>query len=62
MKICTSNKRIIREDLANPFSDMSYHERLVMAGAIDLTDNCFVQDLGNGYCRMIAIDKTKKVK
>jgi len=62
MKICTSNKRITREYLANPFSNMSYHERLVQAGAVDLRDNCIIEDLGNGYCRLIAIDGTKKIK
>lgn len=62
MKICKSNKRITREYLANPFSNISYHERLVMAGAIDLTDNLIIEDLGNGYCRHIPIDENKKVK
>lgn len=62
MKICKSNKRITREYLANPFSNLSYHERLVQAGAIDLKDNCIIEDLGNGYCRIVPIDETKKVK
>jgi hypothetical protein len=62
MKICKENKRISREYLANPFSNMSYHERLVQAGAIDLIDNCIIEDLGNGYCRFVAIDESKLVK
>ena len=62
MKQIKSCNRISRESLANQFSNMSYHERLVQAGALDLRDNCIIEDLGNGYCRMIAIDKTKKVK
>lgn len=62
MKVCKSNKRISREFLANPFSNLSYHERLVQAGAIDLIDNCIVEDLENGYCRIIPIDETKKIK
>jgi hypothetical protein len=62
MKICKSNKRINREYLANPFSNLSYHERLVQSGAIDLTDNCIIEDLENGYCKIIPIDDTKLVK
>lgn len=62
MKQINSNKRITREYLANPFSGMNYYERLVQAGVIDLTDNCIIEDLGNGYCRIIPIDENKKVK
>lgn len=62
MKICNGNNRITRESLANSFSNMSYHERLVQAGAIDLRDNCIIEDLGNGYCRTIVIDENKKIK
>jgi hypothetical protein len=61
-QIKCSDKRITRESLANPFSNMTYHDRLVQAGAIDLRDNCIIEYLGNGYCRHIAIDESKLVK
>lgn len=56
------SKRVSRETLANPFSNMSYHERLVKAGVVDLEDNCIIKDLGNGYEQIIIIDENKKVK
>lgn len=43
--------------MANPFSNDSLHERLIKSGAIDLRDNC-----GNGYFRIVAVDKDKLVK
>lgn len=51
-----------RESLANPFSNETYHERLIKSSAIDLIDNCIIEDLGNGYSRTIIIDKNKLVK
>lgn len=46
MKQIKTTKRATREDLANPFRNISYHDRLVMSGAIDLTDNCIIEDFG----------------
>ena len=40
----------------------SYRERLIRSGAVDLTDNCNIEDLGNGYCKTIIIDENKLVK
>jgi hypothetical protein len=51
-----------RESLANPFSNETYHERLIKSGTIDLTDNCIIEDLDNGYSRTIIIDENKLVK
>lgn len=52
-----------RQDLANPFRHMSYHERLVKKnGTIDLKDNLTIEDLGNKYIRVKPIDNTKLVK
>lgn len=59
-KIKFKNKS--RESLANPFSNETYHERLIKSGAIDLIDNWIIEDLGNGYSRIIIIDETKLVK
>lgn len=61
-KVCNENKKIIREYLANPFSNMSYHDRLVQAGAVDLINNCTIEDLGNGYCKIHIIDENRKIK
>lgn len=41
--------RLSRQDLADPFRNISYKERLIKAKAIDLKDNCIITDLGNGY-------------
>jgi hypothetical protein len=62
MKQIKSDKRISRQDLDNPFHNMSYHDRLVKTGAIDLTDNCIIENLGNGYEKIKIIDESKKVK
>lgn len=61
-KKCVNIKNISRELLANPHQDMPYHERLVKSGAIDLRDNCFLEDFGNGYSIFKPIDKTKILK
>lgn len=57
-----NKKRVSRENLANPFDNMSYHERLVKSGAIDLEDNCVIEYLGNGYEQIKIIDENKKVE
>jgi len=31
------------------------------SGAIDLRNNSFIEDLGNGYCKIVVIDKNKKL-
>lgn len=54
--------KLSREDLANPFYNMSYKERLIKSKATDLRDNCIVIDLGNGYSKIEPIDKDKVVK
>jgi hypothetical protein len=59
-KICKNNYNLTREKLANPFPTDTYEERLVKYGAIDLRDNCTIEDLGNGYEKIIPIDENKK--
>lgn len=62
-KFCGNQmNRSHREHLANPFCSGCYEERLEASGAIDLRDNHRIIDLGNGYCEIEAIDKTKKFK
>lgn len=61
-KVFNKNKNITRQDLANPFLNMSYHERLVKAGVVDIESNSIVKELGNGYERIKIIDESKLVK
>ncbi|WP_200865902.1 hypothetical protein [Metaclostridioides mangenotii] len=53
------NKRISREYLSNPFSLETRDERLKKSGAIDIRDNSYVVNLGNGYSKIVVIDKNK---
>lgn len=53
------NKRISREYLSNPFSLETRVERLKKSGAIDIRDNSYIVDLGNGYSKIVVIDKNK---
>jgi hypothetical protein len=41
---------------------MSYHERLIKYGAIDLKKNHKIIDLGNGYSKILPVDVNKKIK
>lgn len=61
-KVICHKKNLSRQDLSNPFRNMSYHERLVKAGIVDIRDNSIVENLGNGYEKMMVIDETKLVK
>jgi len=61
-RITTRQPQLTREMLANPFTNESYHERLVKAKVIDLTDNHKIIDLGNGYTKIVIIDEDKLVK
>lgn len=53
---------ITREDLADPFRSMSYEQRLISAGAIDLTDNHTIETLPSGHIKITPIDPKKLVK
>ena len=48
-KFKSSNPRITREHLANPFPKESLSERLKKSGAVALKGNFRYKDLGNGY-------------
>ncbi|ACQ52180.1 hypothetical protein [Clostridium botulinum] len=41
---------------------MSYHERLVHAGIVNIKNNSIVEDLGNGYEKVKIINESKFVK
>ena len=51
-----------RQKLANPFSKETLKERHIRAKTIDLKDNHEIEDMGNGYSRIKAIDKEKILK
>lgn len=53
--------KITRQDLANPFKDISLQEKRKKAKSIDLKDNFLIQDLGNGYNKIIPINKNKRL-
>lgn len=53
------DERISREYLSNPFVNEDYKDRLIKSNAIDLRDNCIIEDLGNGYARISPIDEHK---
>ncbi|WP_017815237.1 hypothetical protein [Paenibacillus shenyangensis] len=56
-------KNLLTSDkLANPFSDVPMEERLKKVKAIDLRDNYWIEDLGNGFGKIHAIDPTKIYK
>jgi hypothetical protein len=61
-KIICKQKSLSRQDLANPFRDMSYHERLVQAGIVDIKNNSTVEEVGNGYEKVKIIDELKLVR
>jgi hypothetical protein len=52
-------KELSRKYLANPHQDKSLFERLRDNKSIDLRDNSYVVDLGNGYDEIKPIDKNK---
>jgi hypothetical protein len=59
-KKINSKYKTTRQDLANPFKDISLQEKRKNAKSIDLTDNFFIEDLGNEYSKIIPIDKDKR--
>ncbi|WP_326514384.1 hypothetical protein [Clostridium intestinale] len=61
-KIASSKKSLSRQDLANPFRNMSYHERMIQAKVVDIRNNSTVEELGNGYQRIKVIDECKFVR
>lgn len=61
-RVFGKTQNITRQDLANPFRNVSYHERLVNAGVVDIENNSVVEKLANGYERINIIDESKLVK
>lgn len=50
------------ESFSNPHAKVPTRERLVAAGAVDLTDNSIEVDLGNGWVKAVPKDPTKLIK
>jgi len=48
-----------RQDIANPFKNISLQEKLIKSGSINLENNHTIKDLGNGYSQIIPIDVNK---
>ncbi|WP_375104388.1 hypothetical protein ACDZ28_07690 [Paenibacillus sp. RS8] len=61
-KIVLKNKIKSRHQLANPFSGDNRHERMIKNGTVDLRENLITEDFGNGYVRLLPIDKNKRLK
>lgn len=55
-------KSVTRNDLADPFLDIPYEEKLIMAGAIDLTNNAKIEYLPNGKVVIKPLDSSKLVQ
>jgi hypothetical protein len=50
-----------RSDLVTDRQDMTYEERLIESGSIDLRDNYKLDKLGGGYVRIAPVDPTKRL-
>ncbi|AKN30665.1 hypothetical protein Ccar_07405 [Clostridium carboxidivorans P7] len=61
-KLKIKQNKLSRQDLADPFRHMSYYERLLKAGSIDLQNNHIVEELEDGYIKIKPIDESKLVK
>ena len=59
MKVVVKKQKLDRVTLENPFVHKKYEQRLREYNAVDLRDNCQVEDLKNGYSRATPIDKSK---
>lgn len=59
MKTVVEKKKLDRVMLENPFSQEKYEQRLINQKAVNLKDNCIVEEFKNGYSRTRAIDSTK---
>jgi hypothetical protein len=58
--VCAIQKK--RADVINPLSRVSFRERLVRAGAIDLKNNYIEEISPSGYTQIKALDSTKTLK
>lgn len=50
-----SDKRLSREVLTNPFSNKTYQERLDSSNVIHYNEKYTIENLGNGYVKIIKV-------
>jgi len=55
-------KRITRNNIANPFLNINLEEKRNKAKSINLKDNYLIENLDNGYSKIIPIDTNKRFK
>ena len=60
--IANNENRITREYLSNKWKDIDYKDRLIKSNAVDLNNNSIIEDIGNGYIRILPKDKNKNYK
>ncbi|MHA6529138.1 hypothetical protein [Paenibacillus sp. BAC0078] len=58
-KKTVESKLLTRQQLANPHPIDSLNSRLTKSGAIDLRNNSYFKDLGNGYGKRVPKDRNK---
>lgn len=61
-KVVKKDSRVSREMLTNSFPNETLKERLMRSRAIDFNENFTVENLGNGYMKILPKDENKLVK
>ena len=59
-RINSRTPALTRQRLADPRSDLSLKELLSNSRSVDLRDNWVIQDLGNGYARVVPRDRSRR--
>lgn len=59
-KVIVSSKRQSREHKSNPHMDSDLNSRLKKSNCIEYDRNMRIQDLGNGYSRIVNNENEKK--
>lgn len=60
--INNNENRLTREKITNSFPNNTLNSRLINSKVVDYKDNMYLEDLGNGYVQISAIDKNKFIK
>lgn len=55
-----SESRITRQDISNPFRNITLEKKRIKSNSINLKDNFFIEDLGDGYSKIVPLNKEKK--
>jgi hypothetical protein len=59
VRLSDSSPFISREQML-PAAELSYQERLNRAGAVDLTNNASIEQVGGGYMRVRPVDASRR--